>query len=202
LAISANPANYGFTSIGTGAGQMGCTQPNGVTTARALLCSSDPNAPSTWVSATSPQTKLFADDGHLGTAGQRLMARFFRNVLVPWTVTHDNNGDGKSDIVWRDTGGNIAVWLMNGATVSAGAGLGNAPGAWSIVGQRDYNSDGTNDLLWRDTSGNTAIWFLGPNGTGIKITGTASLGNVSPTWTARKRRHSVARRQRNRRCGS
>jgi outer membrane lipase/esterase len=109
LAISANPANYGFTSIGTGAGQMGCTQPNGVTTAWALLCSSDPNAPSTWVSATSPQTKLFADDGHLGTAGQRLMARFFRNVLVPWTVTHDNNGDGKSDIVWRDTGGNIAV---------------------------------------------------------------------------------------------
>jgi outer membrane lipase/esterase len=48
LAIAANPANYGFTSVGTGAGQMACTQPAGVNTAWALLCSSNPAAPSTW----------------------------------------------------------------------------------------------------------------------------------------------------------
>jgi hypothetical protein len=33
--------------------------------------------------------------------------------------THDFNGDGKSDIVWRDTSGNVSIWLMNGATVSS-----------------------------------------------------------------------------------
>jgi outer membrane lipase/esterase len=51
LAISANPSNYGFTNIGTGAGQMGCTQPSGVTTAWALLCSSDASAPAIFAAA-------------------------------------------------------------------------------------------------------------------------------------------------------
>ena len=32
--------------------------------------------------------------------------------------THDFNGDGKSDILWRDTSGDVAVWLMNGSIVS------------------------------------------------------------------------------------
>ena len=32
--------------------------------------------------------------------------------------SHDFNGDGKSDIAWRDTGGDVAFWLMNGAQVS------------------------------------------------------------------------------------
>jgi hypothetical protein len=33
------------------------------------------------------------------------------------TATHDFNGDGKSDIAWRDTSGDAVVWLMNGAQV-------------------------------------------------------------------------------------
>src|SRR5260221_505286 len=38
--------------------------------------------------------------------------------LAPTIVnTHDLNGDGKSDIVWRDTSGNIAIWEMNGTTI-------------------------------------------------------------------------------------
>jgi phospholipase/lecithinase/hemolysin len=177
LAISANPANYGFTSIGTGAGQMACTQPNGVTSAWALLCSSNPNAPSTWT-APAQLTDLFADDEHLATAGQLLMARFFRNLVVPWAAVHDVNGDGKSDIVWRDTSGDIAVWEMNGAATIANGALGNVPTTWSIVAVRDFNSDSKFDLLWRDTSGNTSIWFM--NGT--SVASTASLGNIPINW--------------------
>jgi phospholipase/lecithinase/hemolysin len=176
LRISANPSNYGFTNVGTGAGQMACTQPTGVTTAWALLCSSNLSAPSTWT-APAQLTDLFADDQHLATAGQRLMARFFRNLIVPWAAVHDVNGDGKSDIVWRDTGGDLAIWEMNGAAVIAAAGLGNVSGNWSIVAVRDFNSDGKFDLLWRDNLGNTAIWFL--NGT--TVASIASLGNV-PNW--------------------
>jgi FG-GAP-like repeat len=110
-----------------------------------LLCSSDPAPPSTW-SAPGQLTNLFSDDQHLATAGQRLMARFFRNLADPWAATHDANGDGKSDIVWRDTSGNIAMWLMNGGQVLASAGLGNIPTTWSIVAIRDFNSDGKFDL--------------------------------------------------------
>ncbi len=183
LAIAANPSNYGFTNIGTGAGQMACTEPNGVTTAWALLCSSNPNAPSTLVSPTAPSTDLFADDQHLGTAGQKLMANFFYRQIVPPTVSHNFNVDRQSDILWRDTSGNMAIWEMNGSTIlnENTAGLGGVPTIWSIVGQRDFNADGKADILWRDTSGDIAIWEM--NGTTILNVNTAGLGNVPTAWS-------------------
>jgi phospholipase/lecithinase/hemolysin len=183
LAIAANPSNYGFTNIGTGAGQMACTEPNGVTTAWALLCSSNPNAPSTLVSPTAPSTDLFADDQHLGTAGQKLMANFLYRQIVPPTVTHNFNVDRQSDILWRDTSGDLAIWEMNGSTIlnPSASGLGSVATTWSIVGQRDFNGDGKADILWRDTSGNLAIWEM--NGTTILNANTAGLGGVSTAWS-------------------
>jgi Tannase and feruloyl esterase/FG-GAP-like repeat len=93
--------------------------------------------------------------------------------------THDFNGDGTSDMLWRDTSGNVGMWLMNGASVLSTAVLGNVPTTWSVVGQRDFNGDGTSDILWRDTSGNVGIWFM--NGT--TISSTTVLGNVPTTWS-------------------
>jgi subtilisin family serine protease len=42
-------------------------------------------------------------------------------------ASHDFNGDGKSDIVWRNTSGTIAIWLMNGATLSSSAASAGCP---------------------------------------------------------------------------
>jgi FG-GAP-like repeat/FG-GAP repeat len=96
------------------------------------------------------------------------------------TNTHDFNGDGKSDIAWRDSSGNAAVWLMNGAQVLQAGGVGTAdPNVWTIIGQRDFNGDGGYDWLWRDTSGNVAMWFL--NGT--QVTRSAGVGNVPGAWS-------------------
>jgi phospholipase/lecithinase/hemolysin len=178
LAISTNPSNYGFTNIGTGAGQMGCTQPSGVSTAWALLCSSDASAPSTLVSPTSPSTDLFADDQHLGTAGQKLMANFLFRQVVPPTITHNFNVDRASDILWRDSSGNVAIWEMNGTAVlnQATSFVANVPGNWSIVGTGDFNGDGKSDILWQDTSGNVAIWEM--NGTAILNQATSFVANV------------------------
>jgi hypothetical protein len=36
------------------------------------------------------------------------------NEFVYSTAGHDFNGDGYSDITWRDTNGDVAMWLMNG----------------------------------------------------------------------------------------
>jgi FG-GAP-like repeat/FG-GAP repeat len=100
-------------------------------------------------------------------------------VFIPPVNTHDFNGDTVSDIVWRDTSGDIAAWLMSGAAVTSSAGLGNVPTTWSIVGQRDFNGDGNADLLWRDTSGNTAMWLM--NGTAVASS--LSVGNVPTNWS-------------------
>jgi hypothetical protein len=56
--------------------------------------------------------------------------------LATWTVaeTGDFNGDGKSDILWYGSNGGVALWLMNGATVSSSLGVGNVPTDWLILG--------------------------------------------------------------------
>src|SRR5262249_54754940 len=49
-------------------------------------------------------------------------------------VAHNFNGDGKSDILWRGSGGGIAAWLMNGASVQSAVGIGSINNDWVIVG--------------------------------------------------------------------
>jgi hypothetical protein len=94
-------------------------------------------------------------------------------------ATHDFDGNGKSDIAWRQSNSNVAIWLMNGAAVTSAGSLGAVPSNWQIVGQRDFNGDRKHDLLWRDTStGATAIWFL--NGT--SVSSTAGIGTVPTNW--------------------
>jgi feruloyl esterase len=97
--------------------------------------------------------------------------------------THDFINGGISDILWRDSSGNLAIWLMNGSTImnANAAGLGNVPTIWSVVGQRDFNGDGNADILWRDNSGDLAIWLM--NGTTLLNGNTAGLGNVPTIWS-------------------
>jgi hypothetical protein len=57
------------------------------------------------------------------------------NFYVPgWSIaqTGDYDGDGKSDLLWRDTSGNIAMWFMNGVTVSSSASVGTLSTTWAI----------------------------------------------------------------------
>ena len=68
--------------------------------------------------------------------GQVTSTAGFGVVPLAWSVTQtgDYDGDGKSDILWRDTSGNVAMWFMNGAQVRQSAGVGNVPTVWSIQG--------------------------------------------------------------------
>ena len=86
----------------------------------------------------------------------------------------DFNLNFKSDILWRDTSGNVAIWLINGTAIQSATTVGNVPTAWSVVGQRDFNGDGHADLLWRDNAGNVAIWLMN----GASIHSAAIVGNV------------------------
>jgi len=174
VAINADSAKYGFTTVSDAPGNTACTQPTGIGTSWALLCSSDPGAPSTWVSATAPDTNLFADDGHLATAGQRLMAIYFHNLVVPVSVTHDFNGDAKSDILWRRTNGNLNVWEVDGSHVKF-VNAGSAASTWHVVGSGDFDSDGKADILWRNDNGQVAVWLMNGGQTrSAKVVGSAT----------------------------
>jgi hypothetical protein len=92
-------------------------------------------------------------------------------VAANWRVmaTRDYDGDGKSDILWRDIStGQLTLWLMDGGTVLPTSGLTvNLAGAsfqrpmtYDSVGAGDYNGDGKADILWLDSSGGRSIWFM------------------------------------------
>jgi hypothetical protein len=93
-------------------------------------------------------------------------------------VAHDFDGNGTSDVLWADSSGDYALWLMNGSKIVASGTLGNMS-PWQVVGQRDFNGDGNADLLWRDPSGDIGMWLM--NGT--EVLSMPSLGNVPATWS-------------------
>jgi hypothetical protein len=54
-------------------------------------------------------------------------------LCVEAVATHDFNGDGKRDILWQNTSGDVAIWFMNGTQVAQTGGVGNIPtNVWSI----------------------------------------------------------------------
>lgn len=82
VAIAASPSTFGFEFIGNGASQTACLKPADVNSAWSLLCSSDPNAPSTFRTPDADRTHLFADDSHLTTAGQKIFADYYYSLIV------------------------------------------------------------------------------------------------------------------------
>jgi len=101
------------------------------------------------------------------------------NVLGIRPASSDLNGDGFSDVIWRQAStGATYVWFMNGGVASGSTYLG-ASSDWSVIATGDFNGDGTADLVWRQAStGATYLWLM--NGT--SILSTAYLG-ASTDWS-------------------
>lgn len=84
-------------------------------------------------------------------------------------TTGDFNGDGKADMLWRNTAtGENAVWLRNGfnafdpnSAENSRRVITTAPIGWNIVGTSDLNGDGNDDIVWRNqTTGENAAWLM------------------------------------------
>lgn len=108
--------------------------------------------------------------------------------------THDFNADTTSDVLWRDTSGNVGQWLMQAANCSntqvsssAAASIkntsvfGQVPLTWQIVGQRDFVGNGSSSILWRDNAGDVGIWLMTPtlNSGSPNICGLANGGQIA-----------------------
>ena len=86
---------------------------------------------------------------------------------ISLTTPPDFNGNGVSDIMWRNISGGLAFWDINQGGAIGGSGLvtsGGTPVApdasWSVAAISDFNADGRADLLWRNASGALALWTM------------------------------------------
>jgi hypothetical protein len=97
-------------------------------------------------------------------AGVRsLESSSFSSIPAGWQAPKygDFNGDRKTDLLWRDaTTGANGIWLMNGASIQAGAFLDPLQGDWrSVIGE--FSGDGKSDLFWYNFStGEYQLWLM------------------------------------------
>lgn len=80
----------------------------------------------------------------------------------------DFYGDGSGSILWRSDSGQIALWQLNGSSLTGGGFVfgGNViPTDFQIEGSGDFSGDGRADIMWRATDGRVAVSTL--NGTSI-----------------------------------
>jgi hypothetical protein len=92
--------------------------------------------------------------------------------------TGDFNGDGTSDILWRHSGGTVAIWEMEDGKAKTSIGLGTVDSSWTFADIGDYNGDGTSDILWRHSGGTAAIWEMDTGG----VSQSLGLGTISTDW--------------------
>src|SRR5262245_38401260 len=171
LTSSPNPSRLGqtvtFTAVVTGSGGT----PTGTVTFAGALPSpvtASLNAGIATFSTSTLHAGSYIVTATYGGDGTFLPSSASITHVVVGPNSHDFDADGKSDILWRDSSGNTAIWLMNGPMVAHAGVIGTVP-SWVVAGQRDFNGDGRYDLLWLSNSGQVAIWFLN----GLSITSTA-----------------------------
>ena len=126
----------------------------------------------------------------LGTDGGGFVGNWSNanlNLSNNWQVAGvgDFNGDGISDILWRDTNGTVTDWLgtdSGGFVGNFANASGNLSTDWQVVGVGDYNGDTRDDILWRDSAGHVTNW-LGTTSGGWTDNSAAAGTFIGPEWT-------------------
>ena len=120
-----------------------------------------------WRNPSTGQTTDWLGQANGGFVGND--ANALSTIGTSWQVaaTGDFNGDGRSDILWRDNMGAMTTSLgqANGGFASNAANFWHTiPTSWQIVGSGDFNGDGRDDILWRNNLGATTNWLGQANG--------------------------------------
>ena len=98
-------------------------------------------------------------------------------------VEDDYNGDGRSDILWRNTDGTIMDWLgqLDGSFVNNYANSGYVNNTWHLLGNGDFNGDGREDIVLRNDNGLFMNWLA--NSSGGFTNNYANAFYLDSTWS-------------------
>jgi hypothetical protein len=91
------------------------------------------------------------------------------NVAIPPSNPYDFSGDGKSDILWRNSAnGNLTLWQLDGTQLLQDYVLPTINDLnWFVASLADFTGDGLVDILWRNSAnGNSTLWEM--NTTSLK----------------------------------
>jgi len=135
-----------------------------------------------WRNSSTGENYLYPMDGRQILASEG----YLRTVAVPiWQVagTGDFDGDGRSDILWRNSStGQNYIYLMNGRTI-VGEGFIRtvADQNWQVAAVGDLDGDGKDDIVWRNSAtGENYVYFM--DGLAIKPS-EGYLRSVVPNWS-------------------
>ena len=135
-----------------------------------------------WRNNATGQVGEWLSNAGAGYAG--FTTPILATVDLSWKIqgAGDFDGDGRSDILWRNTNGDTGVWLTTGGGFTA-VDFGVVDLNWSIQGVGDYNGDGKADILWRNAAtGQVGEWLSNP---AAGFTGFTApiLATVESSWT-------------------
>jgi VCBS repeat-containing protein len=145
VAVNGQAANVGHAVVGA----------KGQLTLNANGSYSYVSDPGTLAGSTDAFTYT-ASDGNGGTSTATLAI-----TIKPTTRPADFNGDGGSDLFWRNgTTGAFTITNMNGSQTAANAyNNSSVNAAWKLAGTMDFNGDTLADLVWSNPSiGTFTIW--------------------------------------------
>src|SRR5438046_358114 len=154
---SATGENYSYFMNGTAVGTQGFLRtvedPNW-TVAGISDFDGDGKADILWRNAVTGENYIWLMNG-LSTASQG--SANFVDPASGWQVqgVGDFDGDGKDDILWRNTStGENYIYLMDGTTIKPPEGFIRtvADPSWTVAGIGDFDGDGKADIVWRNTA--------------------------------------------------
>jgi hypothetical protein len=114
-----------------------------------------------------------------------------QGLASDWSIVDakgDYNGDGNSDILWRNSAtGELWEYQMNATTISNSVSVATIDNAWQVVSaHNDFNGDGKADILWQHSDGSAWISLVDGN----SITSSVNLGAYTG-WTVQNADNDV-----------
>ena len=149
--------------------------PTDIAAGKATLTGADVGQFAALTSRHDHELELLGTQGP--AAGQPALAATARDGWRLATAG-DFDGDGQSDLFWRQDTGATFMELRHGAAVVNAAGFGPVEASWQLAPSGDFDGDGRADLLWHHDGGDTYLWLMD----GLTLRATHDFGVVGAAW--------------------